>query len=732
MVDLKHIIRSLHYRVSLTPKMLILTAFIGLVVWGITDHILTIKLREISDVQLSQILSDHFQEDRIRFDNYVNAFQYALTLIISQKNFHDYVAENFLPGNGKSGLKHYSEIPPWLPDASVMRHFIHIRYALLIDRKGRVREVYQGLPEPLPPPLSHPSERILRLSRHESFLTSIDGMPYLLTSGSLRNYRGESISTLILAAQLDDDFLIASQGLTASQKIVGLLAGAESRIIASNRPDILAAGTTLGTLKKRYLVIGKSFFDLGGSELTLEFASFIPRAEFEKMNKDILDKERLLRAALLLLFILPFALIMIWITRRIKQLTGAITDISRETLHIQPPEVQKGDQVLILANQFQYLAQEIIKSREQLKKQAEELLREKTVYLDNILHSSSLAIMATDRDFRIKYYNTMAEKFFGYEAKEVIGKTVMELDMGEKGSFPLFKKTVEKAREDESPPFIDTVDTAGQIYFLESKVSGILDKKNELIGFMLISHDITDRKQAEEALHKYSDELARSNKELELFASIASHDLQEPLRVVAGFAEILDRRYRDKLDAEASKFISFIVEGTGRMQQLIKDLLDYSRVMTRGKPFEAVDANVVVRTALANLKMSVDECGAEVTMDTLPEVKADEAQLVRLFQNLIGNAIKYRGEASPRIRVSAKKEGNAWVFSVADNGIGIDPKYHELIFQIFQRLHTKDEYSGTGIGLAVCKRIVERHGGSIWVESAQGKGSVFYFTMPEN
>lgn len=732
MVNLTHMIRNLKYRVSLTPKMLGLTVLIGLVVWGIMDHILTKNLKEISDVQLAQILSEHFQEDRIRFDNYVNTFQYALTLIIYQKNFYDYVAEKSLFRNRKSGLKHYSEIPPWLPDASVMRHFIHIHYALLLDRKGIVREVYQGLPGPLPPSLSQPSDRIMQLSRHESFLTSIDGMPYLLTSGSVRNPRGEPIATLMIAAHLDDGFLIASQGLAAGQKIVGLLSGSESRIIASNRPDILVVGTTLDTLKKRYLVVGKSFFDMGSSELTLEFASLLSRAEFEKMNKNILAKERLLRAALSLLFILSFAFIMVCITRQIQRLTETITDISRETLHIQAPEVQKGDQIHILANQFQYFAKEIIESREQLKKQAEELLREKTVYLDNILHSSSLAIMAMDSDFRIKYYNTMAEKYFGYEAKEVVGKTVMELDIGKKRSFPLFEKAVENAREDGSPPFIDTVDTADGICFLESKVAGIFDKENKLIGFMLISRDVTERKRAEATLQKYSDELVRSNKELELFASIASHDLQEPLRVVTGFAQLLDRRYRDKLDAEASEFISFIVDGAGRMHQLIKDLLDYSRVTTRGKPLEAVDANGVVSRALSNLKMSVDECGAEITVDALPEVNADESQLVRLFQNLIGNAVKYRGEAAPRIRVSAKKEGNTWVFSVADNGIGIDPQYHERIFQIFQRLHDKDEYPGTGIGLAVCKRIVERHGGRIWVESAQGKGSVFYFTIPEN
>ncbi len=439
-MDLKNVIRSLKYRVSLTPKMLVLTILIGLFVWGITDHILTKKLKEISDVQLYQTLSDHFQEDRIRFDNYVNTFPYSLTLIISQKNFYEYVARKIPAWKWKSGPKYYSEIPPWLPDAAVMRHFIHIHYALLIDTKGMVREVYQSCPGPLPQSLNEPSERILQLSRHDSFLTLIDGMPYLLTSGAVRNSRGEAIARLLIAAQLDDDFLIASQGLSGSQKIVGILAGAESRIIASNKPDILAVGTTLDKLKKRYLVVGKAFFDAGSSELTLEFTSFISRSAFEKMNTDILAKERLLRSALSLLFILSFALIMIWITRRIKRLTQTITDISRETLHIRPPEVQKGDQILILANQFKYFANEIIESREQLKTQAEELLREKTVYLDNILHSSSLAIMATEPRFPDKVFQHNSREVFWIQSKGSYRENGDGTEYGGKDEVPSFSK----------------------------------------------------------------------------------------------------------------------------------------------------------------------------------------------------------------------------------------------------------------------------------------------------
>ncbi len=224
--------------------------------------------------------------------------------------------------------------------------------------------------------------------------------------------------------------------------------------------------------------------------------------------------------------------------------------------------------------------------------------------------------------------------------------------------------------------------------------------------------------------------LERSNQELEQFAYVASHDLQEPLRMVSSYVSLLARRYKDKLDATAEEFIGFAVDGAQRMQRLINDLLSYSRVATRGKPFVPTDCEEVFKHIEMNLKIAIDENQGTLQHDPLPTVNADTVQLERLFQNLIGNAIKYHGEKSPEVVVSAERNGQFWTFSVKDNGIGIGPEDHERVFGIFQRLHTRDEYEGTGIGLAVCKKIVERHGGEIWVESELGKGSTFKFTMP--
>jgi len=270
------------------------------------------------------------------------------------------------------------------------------------------------------------------------------------------------------------------------------------------------------------------------------------------------------------------------------------------------------------------------------------------------------------------------------------------------------------------------------IRHIKANASVQRDAAGKAVHMIGTNWDITAQKRAAEELSRTVAELARSNADLAQFASVASHDLQEPLRAVVGCVELLERRYRDKLDDQARELIAHTVNGTRRMQTLIRDLLEYSRVGTRGNGFEATDAGAALERALANLATAIHESGATVTHDPLPTVVADPTQLTQLFQNLVGNALKFCKERCPEIHVGAQAEGGDWTLSVRDAGIGIEPQYRERIFEIFQRLHTRTEFPGTGIGLAICQRIVERHGGRIWVESQPGLGSTFYFTLPNH
>lgn len=251
-----------------------------------------------------------------------------------------------------------------------------------------------------------------------------------------------------------------------------------------------------------------------------------------------------------------------------------------------------------------------------------------------------------------------------------------------------------------------------------------------LISGRALDREDAERRQAQAALAERAGQLARSNRELEHFAYVASHDLQEPLRIVASYAQLLKRRYAQRLDADADEFIHFIVDGANRMQQLTLDLLAYSRVETGGEDFRAADCEVVFAGAVENLRAAVDESNATILHDALPTVHADPTQLAQLFQNLIGNALKFRNAEPPHVHVFADRGPSEWTFRIQDNGIGIERQHQERIFRMFQRLHPREKFPGTGIGLSLCQRIVERHGGKIWVESEPGRGSTFCFTLP--
>jgi PAS domain S-box-containing protein len=364
-------------------------------------------------------------------------------------------------------------------------------------------------------------------------------------------------------------------------------------------------------------------------------------------------------------------------------------------------------------------------------KHLEEKLRETSDYLENVIRYANAPIIVWDPDLCIVRFNQAFEHFTGYTAREVLGKSVSMLFPQEAGKGALSQ--VHDAMKGEYWESVEipilrkdgTIRTA-----LWSSANIYRPGTETVIATIAQGQDITERLKAEEDLRKYAEHLKRSNEDLERFAYIASHDLQEPLRNVISFSQLLERRYRGQLNSDADEYIEYIVEGGKRMQALVNDLLEYSRVNTRAEPFRSTRCDEVLEKALQNLQFAIDETRAVIKSTHLPVLTVDPEQLRMVFQNLISNAIKFRRDEPPFIQISTEKIPGMWKFAVQDNGIGIDSAFFDRIFVIFQRLHTRDRYPGTGVGLAIVKKIIERHGGRIWVESEVGVGSTFYFTLP--
>jgi PAS domain S-box-containing protein len=372
-----------------------------------------------------------------------------------------------------------------------------------------------------------------------------------------------------------------------------------------------------------------------------------------------------------------------------------------------------------------------------VRKAAEKHLAQMEGRYRGLLEAAPDAMVVVNQGGEIVLLNVQAEKQFGYRRDELVGQKVKNI-IPEGFAERLLADALRSAEDALAQQIGTGIELNGRRkngseFPIEIMLSPLESAEGILVTAAV--RDITKRKKAEAHLLQKVEELNRSNEELQQFAYIASHDLQEPLRMVASYTQLLSRRYKGKLDSDADEFISFAVDGASRMQRLIKDLLAYSRVGVGTKTKDLLDTSseAALQQALINLRGAIEESGAQVTHDPLPIVVADEMQLIQLFQNLVGNAIKYQNPGVPRVHISATRNGEKrWTFSVRDNGLGIDSQYFEKIFGMFQRLHKREEFEGTGVGLAICKKIVERHGGSISVESQVGHGSTFFFALSES
>jgi len=463
----------------------------------------------------------------------------------------------------------------------------------------------------------------------------------------------------------------------------------------------------------------------------------------ESANNKVIEDINREMSGVLPMIVIVIVGITLWLSVRIgKSVRGPILKLEAGTETIGSGNldyrigIASNDEIGHLSAAFDQMTERLkatTVSRDELRREMDESdkLRRK---IELILEAAGEGIFGLDTHGNYTFINGAAAAILGYEVDELIGKHSHSTNHYSKADGTTYSA-------EECPVYAAYRDGTGHagedVYWRKDGTSLPIDftskplfEEGKIVGAVVTFMDITERKRAEEGLKKAMANVVRSNKELEQFAHIASHDLQEPLRKIASFSELFAKRYQGRFDDKADTYIEYIVDGANRMRILINDLLAYSRVMTGGREFGAIDSNIVLRRVIDYLDMTIKENGADITSDPLPVVIADEIQLGQVFQNLIVNAIKYRGEQPPNVHISAIKTETEWLFSVKDNGIGIAPEFHERVFVIFQRLHTRAEYSGTGIGLAICKKIIHRHGGRIWVESGQGKGATFYFTIP--
>jgi PAS domain S-box-containing protein len=351
--------------------------------------------------------------------------------------------------------------------------------------------------------------------------------------------------------------------------------------------------------------------------------------------------------------------------------------------------------------------------------------------LASIVESSEDAIVSKNLDGIIMSWNQGAERIFGYTAEEAVGKSILMLIPPDR--IEEEPKILERLKRGERVEHFETIRVRkdGSLLNVSLTVSPVKTADGRIAGASKVARDITEKVRQAEALEQANAALKRANSDLQLFAYSASHDLQEPLRMVAIYSQLLQKRFGGKLGPTGDEYIGYTVQGAARMESLLRDLRTYTQVSTMGKdPTEDIDAGEILKKTLLNLQVAISNSGALISSTALPKVRIYEFQLEQVFQNLIGNAIAYRGDEAPRIEIAATRQRNEWLFSVKDNGIGIDPQFQEQIFGIFKRLHSSAEYSGTGMGLAICQRAIERACGRIWVESAPGRGSTFYFTIP--